>query len=59
MALSGPGRIRAIIEDLREMGVEKAAPSHCSGDRARELFAAAFGDNYIPSGVGGVITIEP
>ena len=56
---SGAGRIGAIIDDLREIGVEKAAPSHCSGDRARELFAAAFGDNYIPSGVGAVITIEP
>jgi 7,8-dihydropterin-6-yl-methyl-4-(beta-D-ribofuranosyl)aminobenzene 5'-phosphate synthase len=56
---SGPGRIRAIIEDLREMGVVRAAPSHCSGDRAREMFAAAFGRNYIPTGVGAVITIEP
>jgi 7,8-dihydropterin-6-yl-methyl-4-(beta-D-ribofuranosyl)aminobenzene 5'-phosphate synthase len=55
---SSAGRIRAIIDDLREMGVEKAAPSHCSGDRARDLFSAAFGENCIPSGVGAVITIE-
>jgi 7,8-dihydropterin-6-yl-methyl-4-(beta-D-ribofuranosyl)aminobenzene 5'-phosphate synthase len=56
---SSAGSIGAIIDDLREMGVDKAAPTHCSGDRALELFAAAFGENYIPSGVGAVITIEP
>lgn len=56
---SSTGRIEAIIKSLRDLGVKKAAPSHCSGDKARELFAAAFGENYIQSGVGKVITIEP
>ena len=59
LADSSAGRIGAIIDDLREMGVDRAAPTHCSGDQALELFAAAFGENYIPSGVGAVITIEP
>jgi 7,8-dihydropterin-6-yl-methyl-4-(beta-D-ribofuranosyl)aminobenzene 5'-phosphate synthase len=59
LASSSASRIGAIIDDLRELGVEKAAPTHCSGDKALELFAAAFGENYIPCGVGAVITIEP
>jgi 7,8-dihydropterin-6-yl-methyl-4-(beta-D-ribofuranosyl)aminobenzene 5'-phosphate synthase len=56
---SSAGRIGAIIDELREMGVEKAAPTHCSGGQALELFAAAFGENYVPIGVGAVVTIEP
>jgi 7,8-dihydropterin-6-yl-methyl-4-(beta-D-ribofuranosyl)aminobenzene 5'-phosphate synthase len=56
---SSTGRIETIIKDLRELGVKKAAPSHCSGDKARKLFAEAFGENYIQSGVGRVIVIGP
>ncbi|MBN1826383.1 MAG: MBL fold metallo-hydrolase [Candidatus Eisenbacteria bacterium] len=41
---------------LRELGVRCVAPSHCSGDRARELFAAAYGDRFIDLGVGRVLT---
>ena len=51
--------VDTLLRILRELGVDRAAPTHCSGDRARELFAAAFGENYIPSGVGAVVTIEP
>jgi len=54
---SSAERISRIIEDLRELGVQKVAPSHCTGDRARTLFAEAFGDHYVPSGAGTVITI--
>jgi 7,8-dihydropterin-6-yl-methyl-4-(beta-D-ribofuranosyl)aminobenzene 5'-phosphate synthase len=54
---SSADRISGIIEDLRELGVQKVAPSHCSGDRARSLFAEALGDDYVPSGAGYVITI--
>lgn len=59
LAGSSAGRIGAIIDALREIGVQQAAPTHCSEDRARELFAAAFGEDYIPIGVGAVISIEP
>jgi 7,8-dihydropterin-6-yl-methyl-4-(beta-D-ribofuranosyl)aminobenzene 5'-phosphate synthase len=56
---SSQARIEVIINRLRELGVQRAAPSHCSGDRAREVFAQAFGDKYIDSGVGAVITLGP
>jgi 7,8-dihydropterin-6-yl-methyl-4-(beta-D-ribofuranosyl)aminobenzene 5'-phosphate synthase len=35
--------ILSIIEQFRELGVEKVAPCHCSGDRARALFKTEFG----------------
>lgn len=49
--------IRAIIAQLRDLDVEKAAPCHCSGDRARELFEQAYGDDFIANGVGKVIEV--
>lgn len=50
--------IEAIIEDLRDLGVQKVAPSHCTGELATRLFAEAFGDGFISSGVGNVIVID-
>jgi metal-dependent hydrolase (beta-lactamase superfamily II) len=34
------------------MDVEKVAPSHCTGDDARDLFKDKFGENCISVGVG-------
>ena len=57
--LSGAGdaELSSIISSFRELGVEKAAPCHCSGERARELFREEYGDDFIPNGVGMVIGI--
>jgi len=48
--------IDAIIRDLRELGVHRVAPSHCSGDLARSRFREVYGPNYIEGGVGMVLT---
>ena len=50
-------QITSIIEDFEELGVEKVAPCHCSGDQARSLFKEHFGLNYIECGVGKRIRI--
>ena len=50
-------RIEAIIADFRDLGVQNGAPCHCTGDAARRMFADSFGENYIPAGVGRVITV--
>jgi len=57
--LRGAGReeIARIVEAFRELGVEKVAPSHCSGDLARELFEAAYGCDYIAAGVGHIVEV--
>lgn len=44
--------VKEAIAQLRKLGVEKAAPTHCTGDNAIALFREAFGDDYIPCGVG-------
>ncbi len=45
-------QIGVSISQLRELGLERAAPCHCSGDQARRVFAGEFGDAYIALGVG-------
>ncbi|HDS00833.1 MAG TPA: MBL fold metallo-hydrolase [candidate division Zixibacteria bacterium] len=47
--------IRAVSESLKNTGVMYAAPSHCSGAKAFEIFREAYGDHYINSGAGKVI----
>lgn len=50
--------VNQIIEEFRELGVEKCGATHCTGDRAIELFKEAFGENYVPMGVGQVIKLS-
>jgi len=49
--------IRGTIGELRALGVKKAGPSHCSGDRTRELFREAFGADYVVGDLGSILTI--
>jgi 7,8-dihydropterin-6-yl-methyl-4-(beta-D-ribofuranosyl)aminobenzene 5'-phosphate synthase len=50
-------QIAATITGLQELGVQRIAPSHCTGDAARRAFAEAFGADYLESGVGHVFAI--
>lgn len=43
------------IKKLKELGVKKVIPTHCTGDLAIELFKKHFKDNYIQGGVGEII----
>jgi len=49
--------IRAIIQRLKTLGVERVAPSHCAGDNAIRLFRDAWQDNFIEGGLGAVIEV--
>jgi 7,8-dihydropterin-6-yl-methyl-4-(beta-D-ribofuranosyl)aminobenzene 5'-phosphate synthase len=50
-------RIGKIANRLKELGVERVAPSHCSGSLARDLFKEVWGENFLESGAGSVIEI--
>ena len=50
-------QLATVIAELQALGVQRIAPSHCTGDAARRAFAEAFGDGYVPSGVGQVFVI--
>ncbi len=49
-----PDQIASIVDDFRRMGVERVAPSHCTGD-ARVRFKEVYGPNYIEGGVALVL----
>jgi len=50
--------IEETIEELQILGVDHVAPSHCTGDAARQLFQEAFGEDYFPAGAGQVFIIS-
>ncbi len=49
--------IYKVINKLKELGVEKIAPSHCTGDTAMKLFEKEWEDNFIKAYVGAEINI--
>ncbi|MEJ2215283.1 MAG: MBL fold metallo-hydrolase [Gemmatimonadota bacterium] len=55
---SGRQQIQAVITEFGRLGVERVAPCHCTGDRAIEMFAAAYGADFIRAGVGLAIAIN-
>ena len=50
--------VRNVVAQLRELGVQKVAPTHCSGDKTISIFKESFGDGFIEMGVGQVIEID-
>ncbi len=50
--------IATIVEDFQELGVQKAAPCHCSGDVARRLFEETYGEDFVPAGVGSRLEVR-
>lgn len=59
MAGASPDQIAAVIEGFKGLGVRRVAPCHCSGDETRRLMMQAFGQGYLPSGVGARLVFEP
>ena len=52
-------QVKAVIADFRQLGVQRVAPCHCTGDRAIRVFAEEYGDDFIETGVGMVLHIGP
>ncbi len=50
--------ISSTINTILKMEIRTVAPSHCSGDNARNMFNEVYGCNYIEIGVGAVIRIK-
>ncbi len=45
------------VKEFRELGVEKVAPSHCTGDAVREAFREEYKEDFIEYGVGKIVEI--
>ncbi len=51
-------QVREIIQELREIGVQKIGPSHCTGDRAIQLFEKSWGTDFLNLGCGAIFRLD-
>ena len=51
-------QITKIVNELKKLGVKRVAPCHCSGEKARQIFAEKFRDDFVLTGVGKKIMIK-
>ncbi len=51
-------RANRVISELKRLGVGKAGPCHCTGNRAIALFEKEFKENFIRVGVGLEMRID-
>ena len=49
---SSKKQVEESIKDLKEIGVIKVLPTHCTGDKAIKLYQESFLSNYIAGGIG-------
>jgi len=49
--------VETIIKTFRELGIQKVAPSHCTGDRAVQAFREAWGDDFLDLGCGAELKL--
>ncbi|MCD6522885.1 MAG: MBL fold metallo-hydrolase [Candidatus Diapherotrites archaeon] len=50
--------IRNIVREFRELGVEKVAPCHCTGETATKIFKEEYKEYFIENGVGKTVVVE-
>ena len=50
--------IDAILKDFKRLEVKQVAPCHCTGEYAISRFAAEYGKDFVPAGIGSVIRLE-
>lgn len=49
---SSNDEISSSIKSLQALGVSKVLPTHCTGDKAIEMYKESFRENYIAGGIG-------
>lgn len=56
LAQKSSREIKDIIKELKDLGVKKAAPTHCTGEAAISMFKEAYAHNFIPAKAGMSLT---
>jgi 7,8-dihydropterin-6-yl-methyl-4-(beta-D-ribofuranosyl)aminobenzene 5'-phosphate synthase len=52
---TGKHAVEDIAREFKDMEIQYAAPTHCSGDQTLAVFREVFGDKYLKLGTGRVI----
>ena len=55
LEIADKAKLQSVIAELRQLGVERILPTHCTGDGAIDLFRTEFGENYLDGGVGRMV----
>lgn len=50
-------QIEQVIRTLKRFGVRYVAPTHCTGEKAQDLFLKYFGNRCLRAGVGSTMTL--
>lgn len=51
-------QIEQVIAEIQQIGVNRIAPTHCTGNEAIEAFRNSWKDNYIEIGVGKTVNLQ-
>jgi len=57
LAGESPQKIQQIAQKLKQLGAQKVAPCHCTGETAKTILKNQYRQNYIEVGVGKTIKI--
>ena len=55
LEIADKDKLQSVIAELRQLGVERILPTHCTGDGAIDLFRTEFGEDYLDGGVGRTV----
>ena len=44
--------VQSVVASMKDMGVEKVGPTHCTGSEAQMLFKNSYGDQYVEISAG-------
>ncbi len=47
-----------IIRRFKQLGVKRCGAMHCTGDAQINAFKKAYGESFVPMGVGKILTFE-
>ena len=50
--------VSSIIDELRQLGVQRILPCHCTGEEAIALFSGEYGENYVEGGAGRTLAFS-
>jgi 7,8-dihydropterin-6-yl-methyl-4-(beta-D-ribofuranosyl)aminobenzene 5'-phosphate synthase len=51
------GQVHSVVTDLKRLWVQRVAPCHCTGDRAREVIRQAYQPAFLNVGVGASVAM--
>jgi 7,8-dihydropterin-6-yl-methyl-4-(beta-D-ribofuranosyl)aminobenzene 5'-phosphate synthase len=52
-----PQSVRMIVSSMKELGVEKVAPTHCTGEEAKAIFREGYGEKFVSIQAGKLFEI--